>query len=186
MGVRNISDALETVIGSPTDKLVLIVIANHADDDTKEAWPSIPTLARKTDLSERAVWGAIQRLKAAGRLVLMKSGRRRSNTYRLVLPSHEVRGRTRCEVAPGASQARTTCEVTPAPGASDPSLNQKRTVSAPARAFKARAPRDRGFVPIGSIVQPCRWGHHPPCLSHSACTERERRLIEERDRAAAS
>lgn len=114
----------------PTDQLVLLAIADRCNDDGLEAWPSIATLAKKTRLCERAVWGSIQRLKHVGVLAVRPgSGRNRSNHYQVILSS-----RTSCEVAPGArshlvqvevapttKSSRTSCEVDPAPRASDPS-----------------------------------------------------------------
>jgi len=115
---------------NPTDQLVLLAIADRCNDDGLEAWPSIETLSKKTRLSERGVWGALQRLRRAGVLKIQGGkGRNRSNRYQIILAdrtscdlapdatSHDVRD----QVARSATPARTSCEFEPAPRANDPS-----------------------------------------------------------------
>jgi Helix-turn-helix domain len=49
-------------------RLVLLAIAVHVNPQSEVAWPSVPTLARETRLSERHVYRLIQKLEAAGEL----------------------------------------------------------------------------------------------------------------------
>jgi len=51
---------------NPACKAVLIGLANHAAPDGKEAFPSVRTLIRYTDLSERTVQTALDRLEGEG------------------------------------------------------------------------------------------------------------------------
>ena len=51
---------------NPACKAVLVGLANHAAPDGKEAFPSVRTLVRYTDLSERTVRTALDRLAAEG------------------------------------------------------------------------------------------------------------------------
>ncbi len=51
---------------NPACKAVLIGLANHAAPDGKEAFPSVRTLIRYTDLSERTVQTALDRLEGDG------------------------------------------------------------------------------------------------------------------------
>ena len=51
---------------NPACKAVLVGLANHAAPDGKEAFPSVKTLVRYTDLSERTVQTALDRLEAEG------------------------------------------------------------------------------------------------------------------------
>jgi DNA-binding transcriptional MocR family regulator len=51
---------------NPACKAVLVGLANHAAPDGKEAFPSVRTLVRYTDLSERTVRTALDRLEAEG------------------------------------------------------------------------------------------------------------------------
>jgi Helix-turn-helix domain len=49
--------------------LMLLAIADFANDDG-EAWPSVPTLAKKSRLSERQAQYALRRLVKSGELKL--------------------------------------------------------------------------------------------------------------------
>jgi hypothetical protein len=51
---------------NPACKAVLVGLANHAGPDGTEAFPSVRTLVRYTDLSERTVRTALDRLEAGG------------------------------------------------------------------------------------------------------------------------
>jgi Helix-turn-helix domain len=53
----------------PTEKLVLLAMADHARDDGTGCYPSIATLSRKTSLSIRAVQKTMRGLEAAGYLI---------------------------------------------------------------------------------------------------------------------
>ncbi|MDP9428494.1 MAG: helix-turn-helix domain-containing protein [Actinomycetota bacterium] len=52
------------------DRLLLLAIADHAGNDGDDAWPSVPTLARKTGFSERSVQRGVARLEAGGHLAV--------------------------------------------------------------------------------------------------------------------
>lgn len=71
---------------SPTDKLVLILMANHADENGV-CWPSIGLIQQKTGLGRRTVYNCMKRLREAGHIEVVKwarpSGRQTSATVRL-------------------------------------------------------------------------------------------------------
>lgn len=70
----------------PTQRLVLLAIADCANDHGAEAYPSNATLAAKTGLSERGVRKAIAELEALGELeVQYKSGPHGCNRYRVIM-----------------------------------------------------------------------------------------------------
>lgn len=50
------------------DRLVLFAIANHADADGEQAWPSVQTLSQEALLSERQVQRALQSLEERGEI----------------------------------------------------------------------------------------------------------------------
>jgi Helix-turn-helix domain len=82
---------------SPTtrgDRLVLLAIADCASDDGTRAWPSLPTIAEKANLSVRGCQKALRRLAASGCLeVEMRGGRGHSNMYRIVMQTvNKVQG----------------------------------------------------------------------------------------------
>lgn len=68
--------------GSPTNKLVLYVVCDHADLDGT-SWPSIETITEESQLSRRAVIYAIADL--VKRRLVVKETQGRGNLYRLVM-----------------------------------------------------------------------------------------------------
>ena len=73
---------------SPTPKLVLMALADIADDHGL-CWPSVKALARKCSLSERSVQRVLHSLQSKELLSVepqfRKDGSRSSNRYRLAL-----------------------------------------------------------------------------------------------------
>lgn len=76
-----------------SEKMVLLVIADHADDQGENAWPSIATIARKASLSERQAQRLVKSLTKVGLLAVEEQmgGRRdmrddrRPNRYTVIL-----------------------------------------------------------------------------------------------------
>lgn len=64
MSIAALAWARKQVTGSPTRKSVLRALADYAND-RGEAWPALATLVRDTELSERAIRGALRELEAA-------------------------------------------------------------------------------------------------------------------------
>ena len=67
----------------PTEKLILIVLANRANN-AAECWPSMQSVVEDTGLSERSIQAAIRSMRGKG-LVTVEAGggRNRTNLYRL-------------------------------------------------------------------------------------------------------
>ncbi|MQA14922.1 MAG: hypothetical protein GEV09_12320 [Pseudonocardiaceae bacterium] len=68
-----------------TELLVLLAIADNADDAGANAYPSTDTLARKTRLDARTVQRVIRRLQDDGRVVVDRGGGRAANRYSVPL-----------------------------------------------------------------------------------------------------
>lgn len=84
MSIRIITEALhERADGlDPTALLVLIILADNADDKTRLAWPSIPYIARIIGTTRNPVRNALRRLEAAGELTILElGGGRKSGRY---------------------------------------------------------------------------------------------------------
>ncbi|MGH3993304.1 MAG: helix-turn-helix domain-containing protein, partial [Pseudonocardiaceae bacterium] len=64
-----------------TELLVLLAIADNADDTGANAYPSTDTLARKTRLDTRTVQRVIRRLEKDGHVVVDRGGGRAANRY---------------------------------------------------------------------------------------------------------
>jgi hypothetical protein len=62
MSVRVMSDVFSADLGSLTDKLVLLALADHAADDGSSVYPGLARLSWKCDLTERAVRKVLRRL----------------------------------------------------------------------------------------------------------------------------
>jgi hypothetical protein len=68
------------------DRLVLLAIADCASDDGTRAWPSLPTIAEKANLSVRACQSALRRLVEAGYLEIeMQAGPKGCNRYTVLM-----------------------------------------------------------------------------------------------------
>jgi hypothetical protein len=63
-------------------RLILVVIAEHADKNDL-AWPSIETIARLANCSERFVKETIAKLESGELIIERGGGRGRSNRYRI-------------------------------------------------------------------------------------------------------
>lgn len=68
MSVQAIALSLKVQGLKPSEKLLLLALANYADDAMK-CWPSHKTLAADTGLSQRTILTTFKRLEAAGLLV---------------------------------------------------------------------------------------------------------------------
>lgn len=77
-----------TVPTSPTCKLVLVALADHADE-VGHCWPSVARVVEMTGLSERAIRTALATLEAEERIQLERSvGRGRTSRYALRINHH--------------------------------------------------------------------------------------------------
>ncbi|MGO4338995.1 helix-turn-helix domain-containing protein [Labrys sp. KB_33_2] len=102
MGVEHIAWAMKKLRGIGVQaKAVLSALGNHADENGR-CWPSLPTIAADSDLSESTVRRVLRQLCNAGALTTEKrfsaSGRQQSNTYVINL---DWRGPLRPEPATG-------------------------------------------------------------------------------------
>lgn len=89
MSIQALSAAFACRGLKPAEKLVLLGLANYADD-VGLCWPSQTTLADDTDLSARTIWSALQGLEKRGLIERHRrnraDGSRTSDMFVLVLP----------------------------------------------------------------------------------------------------
>jgi hypothetical protein len=69
MSIRYMTLAFHARVGNPLTKLILVKLADHADDDGT-CWPSIRRIAHDAECDERTVRRHIRNLEAAGFLVV--------------------------------------------------------------------------------------------------------------------
>ena len=104
MSVKIMSAVWEDQTLQPTAKLVLLSIADHADDDGM-CFPSMARLCRRTGLGERTIQGIIGRLVQSGWLEVERGGGRKNcNVYRVKTP--QITAKTPQELRP-------SCDETP-------------------------------------------------------------------------
>jgi len=80
----------------PTDRFVLLAMADMADDDGK-CWPSVARIAQRCCMSERNARRIIRKLELAGWvLTQVQPGRNQTNRYQITKPDIAVSARTDC------------------------------------------------------------------------------------------
>lgn len=70
-----------------SELLLMLALADHADDTGDRIYPSVQTMARKTRMSERTVQYLLRRMQERGWLLLVEpgGGRNRTARYRIVI-----------------------------------------------------------------------------------------------------
>jgi hypothetical protein len=92
MSVRVMAWVWECSSSGGTDRLVLLALADTADDSGVNGSESIPALARKVGVDQRTVQRSIRRLQASRELQVVESpGGQESNQYVVVMRRHRRR-----------------------------------------------------------------------------------------------
>jgi hypothetical protein len=163
------------------EKLVLLILADHARDDGSHSYPGTARIVADTGLSERTVQKSIARLEA-GRLLSANRppGRRVEYTLHLdrtepgrsepsgrttrtpepAAPPSEVRPGTACAPPPHALRG------TPASDAPEPSINPQATLPRPPGghdATTALAPQVLQTIAAFDRFRVAAWGRRRPC-----------------------
>lgn len=159
MSVRAFSWAIDQEVGDPTTKLVLMLIADHANQDAA-CWPRQSLLAEKAHVTERTVRRHIQKLEDEGYLVRYerrrKDGSRSSNGYRLVMdpaaepepqPDTSVRLLEGEQPDTGVRSNRTPASGTPGHGRPDLEPTSEPSKNHVGTARKRAAPLPGGWTP---------------------------------------
>jgi hypothetical protein len=86
MSLRALTSVLDFMPDAATTKarLVAVAVADTVNDDTGYGWPSIDTLARRTGMSRRTVFRALDELEEMGVLTRVdryEGGRQTSSAY---------------------------------------------------------------------------------------------------------
>jgi hypothetical protein len=93
MSFQAMAWAVKQKTGDPLAKLLLLVLANYADE-RNESWPSMVRLADETQMSKRSVVNKLAELETQGLLTkrteLTPMGAISHNVYRLKLVVHDV------------------------------------------------------------------------------------------------
>ena len=106
---------------TPAQKVVLVALADHADDDGMRVYPGVKRLTIKTSLKERTVRRSLGDLRKMGILVVVKESTFHSPTeYRIDLPQMQS---LQNRPARDASQDLPETTERPARDAGKPSIN---------------------------------------------------------------
>ena len=83
MAIRIIVDVLDHANTEPIAKLLLVSLADNADETTRECWPSVEFMARRLNRSESQTRRILQQLRREGFIEII-SRKGTSNTYRIL------------------------------------------------------------------------------------------------------
>jgi hypothetical protein len=76
----------DKTVTAPLLKLVLLALADHANDEGESAYPSLNTLERKTALAHQSVINTLKALKQSGLILRAGQSRRGTTNYSLNVP----------------------------------------------------------------------------------------------------
>lgn len=143
---------------SGTELLMLLAIADQANDAGREAWPSIRTLAQRTRLDERTVRRVLRRLSEQGLLIVRKGGGRQSNYYEIPMESTGT-----LEVSPPLAERH--------PGQNAPGADSQACPDADVRAARAQLSQgspDAAMPPDPSSTRPVSATSQAPTRAHES------------------
>jgi biotin operon repressor len=135
----------------PTAKAVLISLADNANDHGS-CWPSIPTIAERTCLSERAVHAAIKTLEAHGVVTANRSNGRHTS-YTVAPQNH----RTSCATASPAPPQLTS--KPPQMASKPPQLPQSPPQQLRSNHQELKATKSKELRPQAALPDPPDWIH---------------------------
>jgi DNA-binding Lrp family transcriptional regulator len=136
---------------TPGRRLVLLVLADHADKDGRNAYPSVATIAHETRMSERGVRYALRELERSGQIESLGiHPQLRTTEYRVVM-GQPLQGGTEClgatdDTAMGQMASEKVSPFAPKPSLRQPSLEPSSSVEGP------KQEKDRTSTPKGLAV----------------------------------
>jgi hypothetical protein len=97
-----------------SERLLLMVIATHADAETLTAYLGETTLCKEANMKERNLRYTLAKLKASGELqCIIGGGRGRANLYSITLPAQSDKGAIDCPVPNNQSVTETGQQAAP-------------------------------------------------------------------------
>lgn len=118
MSIRLINKAFESEMLGPTERLIMLALADHADDSGR-CYPSIQRLCKRTGLKERSVQSNLKKLCDRGYLkTIIGGGRGNANLY-VVFPNPAANAPPH-DVHPAADAPQTPQEMPANPAGDAP------------------------------------------------------------------
>lgn len=164
MSVRLMSAVFESTTLAPTERLIMLALADHADDEGR-CYPSILRLCQRTGLSERAVQTNIKKLVDRGYVRIVRGGGKGNSNLYFVSANPAADApyeapnpapnapRRKCTPAGDAPQTPQEMRSNPAADAPEPSGTINRTVTEAADG-RARDQPDSRTGPTAGRVEP--------------------------------
>lgn len=144
MSIQMVAWVLENSEAKLGDRLVLLSIANHANKDGLNSFPSFDTIAIESRLSRRQVITCIQNLERDGHIRVSRLLSGKPNHYEVVLGGEKSAPSGSADTAPSGVQSTTLAgEV------SSPQVVQSTTL-----AGEATSPEPRNNRPLQPVQQP--------------------------------
>ncbi|WP_423209057.1 helix-turn-helix domain-containing protein [Paracoccus yeei] len=153
MSVKIMSAVFESETLGPTERLIMLALADHADDAGR-CYPSLSRLQQRTGLSERAIQSNIRNLQSAGYITIIPgAGQGGANVY-IVRPNpaadappQQMHPRRKCTTPPQ--------EVRPNPAADAPpqQMHPRRKCTTPPQEVRPTPAADAP-KPSGTIIEP--------------------------------
>lgn len=119
VSIRLMSAVFESETLGPTERLIMLALADHADDEGR-CYPSTPRLCQRTGLGERAVQTNLKRLQAQGYISIIPNGGPKGVNLFFIratpaadAPPQQMRPRTKRDPAANAATPRSKCAVPP-------------------------------------------------------------------------
>lgn len=108
MSIKLMNQAWEVKGLDPTTKLILMCLADHANEHDRTCWPAISTIANKCDVSRATVKRRMLQLEQYG--LIRRRSRTGDSTLYFILPDGEIDGVVQSEPGSAVSQGRFTSE----------------------------------------------------------------------------
>lgn len=108
MSIKLMNQAWEVKGLDPTTKLILMCLADHANEHDRTCWPAISTIADKCDVSRATVKRRMLQLEQYG--LIARRSRTGDSTLYFILPEAEKEGVVQSEPGSTVSQGRFNSE----------------------------------------------------------------------------
>lgn len=164
------------------DRLVLLVLADKADEDGTNAWPSVATIASESRLSERQAQRCLRNLESAGAIV--RHGRHRNGNQRHGTYVYDVVMSPKGDILSSKGDIHDSQRVTPM--SPDPSLEppeEQLLAAAPQNGHRPKPTREQRdevwdtltdiFGPVTTRSNETLRGKHVSELSEAGATRDE-------------
>lgn len=126
MSVKLMTQVWDSGPADPTERFVLLALADIADEDGK-CWPSVGRIADRCCMSERNARRILRKLEDAGWIAIKtQPGRNQTNLYKIGKPDTAMSARTNCPPGQMEHENRTNEALKPDTAMSaEPSLTTK-------------------------------------------------------------